>query len=146
MKNEINVQLEECGHSQNNVHHLVDNVESVACSSLAVKLPEIILGGSFNGSQWQWANNRTWVFENWQDGDEPHGGEHLIMNHNGQWEYADGFSFWQPEYLLCQGLTADFKESGPIRLEFNKGKVAFFPLHVTFQDRSSNQGLFNSTT
>ena len=107
---------------------------------------EVWLGGSFNGSQWQWANNRTWVFENWQDGDEPHGGEHLIMNHNGQWEYADGVSFWQPEYLLCQGLTADFKESGPIRLEFNKGKVAFFPLHVTFQGRSSSQRLLKITT
>ena len=114
--------------------------EQTLAGKAAEGVSYVWLGGRKTEGQWQWVDNATWSFENWKSG-YPRNQEYLQME-NGQWF---DFKSSDKDYFLCQGKRVALTESGLTSIEFNKEQLNFFPFHLIFKSRASDQPTVNTS-
>ena len=99
------------------------------------------LGGRKVEGQWQWADNATWSYENWDYG-KPKSQNYLLMS-RGQW-----MDSWRSlsYYFLCQGTTVALTKNGLTSMEFSKEQLIFFPFYVLFKSQATVKSTSNTTS
>ena len=104
--------------------------------TLAEKAAEgnkVYLSGRKSNDQWQWADNLTWGFTNWQNG-RPRRGEYVVMFADGRWYDSLPYSM---RYFLCQGPTVTLIDDGLTRMELEKQQLTHLPLYLMFKSNST---------
>ena len=89
-------------------------------------------------NQWQWADNSTWGFTNW-DSDRPDAYDRMQMKTDGEWyDYSSSNNV----HFLCQGQTVTLTEG----VELKKEQLNFFPFYVLFKSQAISHRMSNSSS
>ena len=91
---------------------------------------------------WNWSDNSTWGFTNWDRGPGEYDDLCLVMEPSGEWSYIYCLYSY---YFLCQADVAVTQENGLTRLEMKKDQLKFFPFYVFFKSKALNKQMKNSS-
>ena len=107
---------------------------------------EVWIGGKnayHHGSgEWEWADNSTWDFTNWESGSGYIPNYAVFMQPNGEWREIHS---WFNKYFICQKDTVTIAEKGLTTFELKKEQEALFPFYVVFKSKGVNQEVKSSS-
>ena len=115
--------------------------QTLAEKAIEKETNHIWLGGRMLDGRWQWTDNTSWKFTNWDSG-SPQDIGYLMMTSDRKWVDS-----WNSArfYVLCQGTTVPLTEKGLTTIELKKEQLTFLPFHLLFQSKAINYETSNTS-
>ena len=132
----------ECQREGGNLVSVISETVNEFIQSMAHYYESVWLGGRKELGEWSWADNSTWGFSDWKDGQSNGEDGSCVYTSQGGW-WITSCTTTAERQFICQRTTA-FVQKRKVNLSYTKDQLNYASFNVWYKYKAASQQLLDS--